>query len=57
LPRQRLHLRGERFQRLLPPLLRDKFKRRVTSIVWQRKHFSEERSVLAWRKTLRQQGV
>ena len=56
-PRQRLQLCSERFQRFLSPLLRGQFECRVASIVRQRQHFSKQRRVLAWRRTLREQGV
>ena len=54
---QRLHLRSKRFHRLLPPLLRGHFERRIASIIRKRQHFGKECRVLAWRKTLRQQGI
>ena len=45
--RQRLQLRGECLQRLLSPLLRGQFQRWITSVVWQRQHFSKQRGILA----------
>ena len=44
--RQRLQLRGKRFQRFLPPLLRGQFERGIASIVRQRQHFGKQRRVL-----------
>ena len=41
LPRQRLHLRNERFQRSLPALLGGQFERRIASVVRQRQHLGK----------------
>jgi hypothetical protein len=42
LPRQCLHLRGERFQRFLPALLWFQVERRITSVVQERQHLGEQ---------------
>ena len=46
LPRQRLDLRSERFQRSLPALLRGQFERGIASVVRQRQHLGKECRVL-----------
>jgi len=56
-PRQRLQLCSERFQRFLSPLRRGHFDRGIAAIVRQRQHFGNQCRVMAWRKTLRQQGI
>ena len=55
--RQRLDLRTERFQCSLTPLLRGLLQRGIASVVRERQHLGKECRVLAWRKTLRQQGI
>ena len=57
LPRQRLHLRDERFQRSLPALLRVQFERRITSVVRQRQHLGEQCRILLRGRGLRQQRI
>ena len=46
LPRQRLHLRNERFQRSLPALLRGQIERGIASVVRQRQHLGKQCRVL-----------
>src|SRR5262249_10869545 len=55
--RQRLDLLAQCFEGFLPAQLRRQFERGIASVVWQRKHFGKERSVLAWCGSLRQQCI
>jgi hypothetical protein len=41
------------FQRFLSPLLRGQFERPITSVIWQRKHFSKQRGIVVLRRTWR----
>ena len=54
---QRFHLRSQRFQRSLSPLLRGQFEGRITPIVRQRQHLGKQRSVVGGRRALGQQGI
>ena len=54
LTRQRLHLRGERFKRSLPALLRTQLQRWIAPIIWEGQHFGKERGILSGGRGLRQ---
>ena len=53
LPRQCIHLRGERFQRFLPALLWFQVERRITSVVRERQHLGEQCCILLRGRGLR----
>ena len=57
LTRQRLHLRGERFQRFLPALLWVHVERGITPVVRQRQHLGKQCRILIRGRGLREQSI